>query len=262
MQATTMLDDYYATVAEGWLVAVFYKGNQLRIQNPDESDGSFLFKGLQPHPLALAAWDLRTGGRAFADGVRPGGEPVVLRAMTPGTGASLRGRVIGAFGEPVGGARVSILGGVRLPVGNAAVSPVTTRTARDGRFELQDVPPQVASVSVGGSLVEGRVFQLEDRPWERLELQVDQVSVFLLDVAQLPAGAVDVRALDAQGQPLELRTSHREQNHGRSLPVEGSFQCFVSQRASTLIAVSEEGELGRIPVRLRAGFTNQLVPWN
>jgi carboxypeptidase family protein len=188
-------------------------------------DGAFRIQDLAPARYLVTAElpapedeDPYTGAprdlKAIAAVERGATARVELRARAPG-GPTVRGRVFRA-GEPVVRARVSL--STRIPgeeefPSSSSRRPNPSMTAEDGSYEIRDVPPGQATLSVIQLRHEAR----------RFSLTIPEAGELVFDVhlPDLPAGVIAGRVVRASdGSPLRGASVSAHRVDGGS-PVSG-----------------------------------------
>ncbi|MCI0585591.1 MAG: carboxypeptidase-like regulatory domain-containing protein [Planctomycetes bacterium] len=218
---------------------------------PTENDGTFLLPCGKPGARTRVIADLEGFAPAVGLGVC-GGEPVTLRLEE---GATVRGTVRSAKGEPLAGARVAL----DLYLFNLSHSegwfpddsPRNARSGPDGSYELTHLPPgsiQIRAVETGHDLARGGI-------------KLSNGESGTVDFSLRPVGTLSGFVVDAvTGAPVEGATVNRGEAasgpDGRFVAKRERDWRFVGHREEFLYAWVEKpgyaGQRARLPLD-RAG---------
>jgi protocatechuate 3,4-dioxygenase beta subunit len=163
--------------------------------------GSFEIRG-----VTAGRWDLTVRADGFQNGGREGleipaaEEPEEIRIVLR-EGAVVRGRVVGAGGEPVAAAQVSALGGSRPPFRSHSLRSATTDS--DGRYRLDGLPTRQMTFAVEHPKYRRQARDLEVRAGgNRLDFELEdswEISGRVVDAEGGPASGARVRAVSTSG---------------------------------------------------------------
>ena len=236
-----------------------------------DAEGRFEFSGLDERKYHLSLQDRATCSYLVPEEeYRAGGTPVRIEWPAPKLFARVAGAVVGDEGEPVKGARLSLVReafGVRTRVFGGSVY-VSLRDRRDkqqsgadGSFEFHDVPAQGMKILVDGEGIVPDEFPLSAsadpqllklKVFERCSFEVVQLS------KQAPFDAVALQ--DEKGGRLDVL---KIDSAGTNAFTEGelvdgrSGVLSASSAVRTLVLLRNGVEVQRLAVRLRPGEVNR-----
>ena len=235
------------------------------------ADGAFVIDGLLEREYTVHAMDPTTLLRVAIPAVAAGTAGMRIELEGRGVYAQLRGRVVDAHGEPLAGVSVApMCDAFRTRIGadgpvvstrHHALEPV--RTDDDGRFELTDVPRDLAylrfdsdrTIPLEWGRAEGGLWSLVQAETETLTITLGRRCRFTVQLRD-PAFADSIRVLDREGHPMVLsefvgRGRHEAERHsihdGKTNPLS------VSDVAATLVLMQGDREVQRVPLRLSPG---------
>jgi protocatechuate 3,4-dioxygenase beta subunit len=247
-----------------------------------DAQGRFEIDGLMDREYTLEAMDPATLLRARPVKAAAGARDVELVLSKEALFERVAGRVVTRSGAPVADVVVfPMCDGFRLSYQEQVVSTSHSsvdgvRTGADGRFELKDVPRDLVYLRVNGEdtlpveygrHVEGGLAALggaragEGR-LEDLEIVVP-LRVRLRVELSNPAEADAVAVLDEAGEPIVINViaANGRREDERMPIVAGRTEVLtVTDSAATLVLLAGNSEVRRVPLALRRGDVNVVVP--
>jgi hypothetical protein len=247
-----------------------------------DENGFFRIEGLLDREYTLCAMEERTLQRVEAR-VRAGRDDVELVMPVDGLYETLRGRVLSMAGAPLEGVTVHgqcdafriRLGGTTVGTHHGGSEPV--RTDAEGRFEIHDVPKDLAYLRLDhedalplewGRHVEGGLAQLVGERYDALEIRMSVRCHFQVELAD-PTRADRIAVLDGDGNELEIsefRGTGRRMEGPRAPLREGRTSTVaVGEEARTLVLYQglpsgEEREVERVPISVSPHETRTFRP--
>ncbi|MEM9799275.1 MAG: sigma-70 family RNA polymerase sigma factor [Planctomycetota bacterium] len=244
---------------------LFETGSSARVRT--DADGRFELPRCSDRPYTLRFVDASTMRVHDVESVDPGHEEQLFALPEISAPESVRGRVVDLLGEPVSGARISLLAWAHAPdfLWRGRVSGPIVVTDDDGRFKVERVFRRAVRNVVKlewKSMAQDRTNPRDEvNPSEELRIEVDAYCRIHLSVAD--SNVAFAALVDEEGKSLEVNiiTTDAFDSH-RHVPrtSNGSFPLIeVSQRAATIILRDQdEVEISRASVRLDPGETVQL----
>ncbi|MEM9379494.1 MAG: sigma-70 family RNA polymerase sigma factor [Planctomycetota bacterium] len=225
-----------------------------------ETDGRGVFSldVLADRPYWLRLLDRSTMLVHDVRGIRPGSE--LQRIVLPADRFvdRIEGTVVDVHGAPVEGAAVSLVAVVlQFSNGHRSEGGASVRTDDNGRFVLERAPWRGLQISVdarpngrGGT----ERFPLgELAPTYPLRLRIERSVEVALQLAGEPA-VDEIEVRDDGNEPLaivEIRSGGTYHSDRLQRAQDGRFALFeVSQRAASLVLMTDGTEVRRVPVRL------------
>jgi hypothetical protein len=230
-----------------------------------DAGGCFRVGGLRDRVYRLRAWNEANCLVLVSEPVAAGTKDFELRIPADAMRPRVRGHVVSKRGFPVSDAHVSVAYVTRRFPGGSYASqtcePVTTGDG--GAFELPNVPRRDVLLAVSSSMVDTTHVEIPpDASGDDVRVEVEVSCRFRVEPR--PGDPVEwIQVLDETGKALSVTVHRPDQTsiHSalRRWP-DGFPICTVSERASVLVLSRGQEELRRVPVDLRPGEVQIVVP--
>ncbi len=234
-----------------------------------DAEGRFEIEGLLDRSYDL--WAVGPALRAARMGPVQAGTEGVEIVLPGATRVALSGRVVRPNGDPVEGVTISPIRKLETPAdddgpGESLYAFARTQaiTGPDGRFVFDALATEGVELQVWGGAGVGFVHRSLDDVENGDELEIVLAANLHFSVELTEAGVADsFRIEDAAGLTLVLRRSHGDVNFTSEA---GHFEkgrsdvYSVSETARTLVLLSGEEQVLRLPVSLRAGEVTRIRP--
>jgi len=217
-----------------------------------DAEGRFRIGGLSARSYRVRAHDSSRCLFLVSEPTEAGSEELELRVPRDAVRPVLRGRVLSERGRPISGAvvRFGFVDHV-LPNGQQVIANCReTRADEHGHFEFENATREHVVLYAAGPQIERTELYAIPASGE-VELRAGVQCRFRVDLAAHDP-AQRLRVLDENGLELEVTAASTEASPGGGVPRgEAGFPvCFVSERAATLVLLSGDSELRRIPLDL------------
>jgi hypothetical protein len=226
-----------------------------------DEQGRFRLGGLLERDYSLRVMDMHTLEVLSFGPFRPGEESVEI-VFPEGELTRIAGRVVAHDGRALAGVGITVRGNTH---GGIWLEAGTTVSDVEGRFVFDRIGRESAMLAVSGADVVPQWIPVALRRGgeSEVELRVSVRCNFQVDLGLETARADALRVLDGEGATMTLyRIGANGTFSTEQFPIlDGrSDSLGVDDRARTLVLLKDGVEVLRVPLDLRPGALNRLVP--